>query len=87
MPYITQDRRAALAEGSAPDNAGELNYLVTRLLDSYLVHQGGVRYARINEVIGVLECAKLEAYRRIAAPYEDIKIEESGDVYESIKGQ
>lgn len=84
MPYITQDRRAALAAGAMPENAGELNYLVTKLVDGYLVSQGGVRYARINEVIGVLECAKLEAYRRIAAPYEDSKIAESGDVYLSI---
>ena len=84
MPYITQDRRSALAAGEPPQNAGELNYLVTRLVDSYLVNQGGIRYARINEVIGVLECAKLEAYRRIAAPYEDTKIGESGDVYDSL---
>lgn len=84
MPYITRDRRSALADGEAPQNAGELNYLVTKLVDSYLVNQGGIRYARINEVIGVLECAKLEAYRRIAAPYEDTKIGESGDVYDSL---
>jgi len=31
--------------------------------------------------VGVLECAKLELYRRIAAPYEDEKIVETGDVY------
>lgn len=86
MPYITQDRREALAAGGQAENAGELNYLVTRLVDNYIVRQGGVRYARINEVIGVLERAKLEAYRRIAAPYEDTKIAESGDVYDSIKG-
>ena len=30
--------------------------------------------------MGVLECCKLEFYRRVAAPYEDIKIEENGDV-------
>jgi hypothetical protein len=35
----------------------------------------------VNEAIGVLECAKLELYRRVAAPYEDEKIAESGDVY------
>ena len=40
-----------------------------------------VEYARINELIGVLECAKLELYRRIAVPYEDTKIAENGDVY------
>lgn len=34
-----------------------------------------------SEIIGALECCKLELYRRIAAPYEDIKIGENGDVY------
>ena len=33
-------------------------------------------------MVGVLECAKLELYRRMAAPYEDEKIEDNGDVYE-----
>lgn len=32
-------------------------------------------------ILGVLECVKLELYRRVAAPYEDRKIEENGDVF------
>jgi hypothetical protein len=52
-------------------------------LDDYLIRKGGIKYANINEAIGVLECAKLELYRRIAAPYEDHKISETGDVYRS----
>ena len=40
-----------------------------------------VRYSKINALIGVLECAKLELYRRVAAPYENDKIDENGDVY------
>jgi len=44
----------------------------------------GLSYTQINAVIGVLECAKMELYRRIAAPYEDKKSRESGDVYVSI---
>jgi len=43
--------------------------------------EGRVRYAHLNEVVGVLECAKLELYRRVVAPYEDQKMTESGDVY------
>jgi hypothetical protein len=81
MPYIDQDRRRSLDQESEPETAGELNFVVTRLIDRYLGKRGGLSYARINEVIGVLECAKLEAYRRIAAPYEDTKMSESGDVY------
>ncbi|HET8760765.1 MAG TPA: hypothetical protein VFN94_06835 [Nitrospiria bacterium] len=83
MPYITADARARLDAGGKPDTVGELNYAITRLVDAYLIQQGGIRYANLNEVIGVLECAKLEAYRRLAAPYEDQKLGETGDVYRS----
>ena len=38
-------------------------------------------YALYNAVIGVLECAKMELYRRQISPYEDRKIAENGDVY------
>jgi hypothetical protein len=85
MPYVDQDARRRIDAGEPPANAGELNYAVTRIVDAYLVRAaedaGRVRYGHLNEAIGVLECAKLELYRRIAAPYEDEKIAESGDVY------
>jgi hypothetical protein len=81
MPYVDEEARVRLDKGAAPENAGELNYVITRRVDEYLVQKGGLRYANINEVIGVLECAKLELYRRIAVPYEDDKKDASGDVY------
>ncbi len=37
--------------------------------------------AYFNAVVGALECAKLELYRRMVAPYENGKIAENGDVY------
>jgi len=55
---------------------GELNYIVTKILKEIYP----LRYFHINKAIGVLECIKLEYYRRVAAPYEDSKIKESGDV-------
>jgi hypothetical protein len=64
-----------------PESAGELNYLFTKLIQEYIDERGGLSYAIINEVVGVLECAKLELYRRLAAPYEDEKRELNGDVY------
>jgi hypothetical protein len=42
-----------------------------------------VRYANLNEMIGALECCKLELYRILTAPYEDVKIEENGGVYQA----
>jgi hypothetical protein len=84
MPYIAdKERRLDIDQGMAPENIGELNYAITRLVDRYL--SGAVDYASINAAIGVLECAKLELYRRVAAPYESAKIAINGDVYECLK--
>lgn len=83
MPYIELTDRDALESGDvAPRTAGELNFVLTRLVDDY-VERNGLRYATLNEVVGVLECAKLELYRRLAAPYEDRKRQENGEVYRS----
>lgn len=81
MPYIIKSLRALIDSGKAkPEDAGALNYAVTKLVADY-IERKGERYQTINEVVGALECAKLELYRRVAAPYEDGKIETHGDVY------
>lgn len=81
MPYVTQDRRKDLLSLRDPPNtAGDLNFMITKFLDAYLL-QRKLTYGAINEAIGVLECAKLELYRRIAVPYEDGKAKTNGDVY------
>lgn len=85
MPYIKQQRRDAIRAGARPRDAGELNFAITVLVDNYLNDKGGIRYAYLNEVVGAIECAKLELYRRVAAPYEDQKIAENGDVYSSLR--
>ena len=88
MPYIAADRRprydkrrSALADtidDSTP--GGDMNYIVTSLLAAWL-EKRGLNYAALAEAVGVIETAKLELYRRAAAPYEDGKIAENGDVY------
>jgi hypothetical protein len=81
MPYIKQADRDALERAERqPDNAGELNYVFTLFALEYMQRKGK-KYQHINDVIGALEGAKLEFYRRFAAPYEDTKIAENGDVY------
>ena len=87
MPYIKTEKRAkyekalhelvSILKSPPPEEVdGELNYVVTKILKGVYP----LRYYHINKAIGVLECIKLEFYRRVAAPYEDNKIEESGDV-------
>ena len=90
MPYIVKEDRskldAAIAtladrlrEMSTPETrAGNLNYTITKLLK--LAYPPKLRYADQNEIIGMLECAKQEWYRRSTAPYEDEKIRSNGDV-------
>lgn len=80
MPYIAQHERDE-AEAEGPSSPGQLNYLITKMVDSYLDDGVQLRYRDINEAIGVLECVKLELYRRIAVPYEGAKLQENGDVY------
>jgi Domain of unknown function (DUF6899) len=87
LPYIKTEKRVKyekalyelvnILKSLPPEEVdGELNYVVTKILKGVYP----LRYYHINKAIGVLECIKLEFYRRVAAPYEDAKIEESGDV-------
>lgn len=81
MPYIEPDRRSDLrARRKSPETPGELNFVITDAIDDYLIARG-LSYEQLNAVIGVLECAKMELYRRVAAPYEDGKRMSNGDVY------
>ena len=81
MPYIDEVRRVKLLEfKDQPKNAGELNFLITHLIWDYISFKGE-KYQHYNDVIGALEGAKIELYRRKIAPYEDMKKDTNGDVY------
>lgn len=84
MPYIKQDQRKKFHYGldSLPviDNPGELNYLVSQLIRQYIKYGQKSGYQAINDIIGALEGAKLEFYRKIVIPYENQKIKENGDL-------
>ncbi len=89
MPYILREKRTVLdpavmklaeAFGVLDDDAnfaGNLNYVITRLL-SILCPKPD--YRRFNDMVGALECCKLELYRKKVAPYEDVKERENGPV-------
>ncbi len=90
MPYIPQKNREQyikeimfLAEeifSKIPEDKreGELNYFITSLLKYTYKNPN---YCTYNRIIGLLECIKLEFYRRAVSMYEDKKIKENGDVY------
>ncbi len=87
MPYIKQRDRESLddiiatlvkriSDEGMTQVDGRLNYTMTKLVDGLY----SPSYFNFNRAIGVLSCVKQEFYRRIIAPYEDVKIEENGDV-------
>lgn len=81
MPYIKQSDRDAIHDGGRiAETPGELNYMLTLMAKLYL-QKHGMSYTTINDIMGAFEGAKAEFYRRVAAPYEDKKIKENGDVY------
>jgi len=87
MPYIVKDKRAMLdpavqsladAFRSLDDEgnfAGNLNYVLSKL---FMTLYPSANYRRFNEMIGALECCKLELYRKRIAPYEEFKERENG---------
>jgi len=86
MPYIERIYRPVIDKyvdhlGGFLKSEGDLNYAITTLLNKWIMDEG-LCYKNLNSAIGVLECVKQELYRRVAAPYEDIKKEENGDVYQ-----
>jgi len=81
MPYITN--RETLDNHLDPiihyiDTPGELCYCVYKLMKD--LAESDKCFKNMAMIISEIECAKLEFYRRIVAPYEDKKILENGDV-------
>ena len=84
MPYIKPDKRTVLAPLVRQlvrniQTPGELTYVLYALMKS-TTEKMNVDYSILSSIMGCMECAKTEFYRRIVAPYEDQKIKENGDV-------
>jgi len=97
MPYIKEKYRKiidpgiddlSLALGKAmpkdlifppKEYDGFINYIICTLLNKYYNYDSG--YFNYNRAIGILECAKLEIYRKIISSYEDLKAKENGEVF------
>lgn len=90
MPYIVTEQRKLLNDdidklvksmNALGDDArrGIFNYVITKLALGVIGVE--TRYSKINDVVGAMECCKLELYRRLAANYEDDAVRRNGDVY------
>jgi hypothetical protein len=98
MPYIKQEKRSRLdplieslldelvkLDLDDPENvdAGNVNYIITKILDRRYGNSSAKGYRDINEACGILTTCLLEYYRRVAAPIEEQKRYENDDVYGS----
>ena len=75
MPYIKLEDRERYDEiidklvdeiGSTGVNPGHLNYIITKLVHEFIPAEPS--YTDLNEAVGVMECAKLELFRKVVAP-------------------
>lgn len=92
MPYIRQEKRDILdptidglidvlrgmqLDDPEDNTESNLNYIISKLLNKLYTAD----YKEINNALGMLDATKLEYYRRVAAPYENQKRFDNGDVY------
>ena len=89
MPYANKAIADRLDNYPAelPTSMGELSYVLTRVAVSYLGSLGRPLKAKdLGDVIAALETTKLEFYRRVVGPYEQLKCEQNGDCYWDLPG-
>lgn len=84
MPYINQnDRKRIVYNGKiyvdAIKTAGELQYAIAVMIKDFIKRKG-LNYQNCNDIMGAITGAGKEFYRRVVAPYEDLKIKDNGDV-------
>jgi len=56
------------------ENIGELKYVISELVGSWIIQQKLYSYTGISNVIGAVHDVEIELHRRILAPYEAGKI-------------
>jgi hypothetical protein len=83
MPYIPKINRQILDERKVQDvgstcTVGDLTYVLYTIVTDYF--NSNMRYQTGAEILGALEAAKQEFYRRQLGPYEDSKIADNGDI-------
>lgn len=93
MPYIPQEKRMELDNKmnhllnhiySTSPSVGEMNFIISSIINNYIQGKEDsnmFNYNVCNNLIGVLECAKLELYRKVVAEYEEVKINQNGPLY------
>lgn len=73
-----------IINNSNDDNIeGKLNYVITSILTRVMHTDKEMwRYRTMSRAVAVLECAKLEFYRRVGTRQENAAIQKNGDIEE-----
>lgn len=95
MPYVRPDVRERLDKDPlGAQNPGELGYTVALLAETYLYRhttdpaRPDFRFSDVAELLGTFESIKMELYRRVCIPYEDMQLGLAGDCFrQNIRGQ
>lgn len=85
MPYLPSSQKERIDRGlialnlSELKDSGALNYAIHQVVSQY-ISENKENYQVYNDIIGALECAKMELYRRLISDYENKKILLNKDV-------
>ncbi|HUS51196.1 MAG TPA: hypothetical protein VMZ91_13595 [Candidatus Paceibacterota bacterium] len=92
MPYLTQENKdylneenhlsslaRTLSEEPVEKFVGELNYMNFLFVKRW-IKKNGKKYFVFAAIIGTLICCVFEIYRKLIAPYEEIKEKENGSI-------
>lgn len=89
MPYTKQeDRTMKEVIGELIDHIkmkGDLNYTVCEIVGQLCLRDGGLSYTNTSNWIDAVHGAERELTRRLLGPYEDLKIQQNGDVESFVK--
>lgn len=76
--YVPLIKQAVYLLENSGNKTGDINFLFSSILTKMFKNEE--RYENANKLIGVLECIKLELYRKHIAGYEDLKEKENGSI-------
>ena len=91
MPYILKTERENLADVGVDTLgkylsrqdiktfAGYLNYINFYIVKRW-IEKNGKKYFVFATIVGTLVCCILEIYRKLIAPYEELKEEQNGKI-------
>jgi len=85
MPYITDEEKREMSDAIGGlkifiESKGDLNYAICELVGRLILDDDRLSYTTMSEWIDAVHDAEAELRRRLLDRYEDLKMDENGDV-------